>query len=55
MIEIYRNSIMEAKNAGIPLKPRTIDAGDLIAAKKNGRLWPCRDTCCRIHTVVPKA
>ena len=34
MIEIYRNSIMDAKNAGIPLKPRTINAGDLIAAKK---------------------
>ncbi|MCG8553519.1 MAG: hypothetical protein MI799_24195 [Desulfobacterales bacterium] len=34
MIEIYRNSILEAENAGIPLKPRTINAGDLIAAKK---------------------
>jgi hypothetical protein len=34
LIEIYRNSIMEAKNAGIPLKPRTINASDLIAAKK---------------------
>jgi hypothetical protein len=34
MIEIYRNSIMDAQNAGIPLKPRTINAGDLIAAKK---------------------
>ncbi|PIE63334.1 MAG: hypothetical protein CSA25_00640 [Desulfobacter postgatei] len=34
MIEIYRNSIMDAQNAGIPLKPRTINASDLIAAKK---------------------
>ncbi|WP_321493565.1 hypothetical protein [uncultured Desulfobacter sp.] len=34
MIENYRNSILEAGNAGIPLKPRTINAGDLIAAKK---------------------
>lgn len=34
MIEIYRNSIMEAKNAEISLKPRTINAGNLIAAKK---------------------
>ena len=34
MIEVYRDSIIDAKNAGIPLKPRTITAGDLIAAKK---------------------
>ncbi len=34
MVDVYRNSILDAKNAGIPLKPRTINASDLIAAKK---------------------
>ena len=29
-----KNPIMDAKNASIPLKPRTINAGDLIATKK---------------------
>jgi hypothetical protein len=34
IVEIYRDSICQAKNAGIPLKKRTITAGDLIAEKE---------------------
>jgi hypothetical protein len=34
LVEIYRKSIKTAKNAGIPLKKRTISADDLIAEKK---------------------
>ncbi|MCG8632980.1 MAG: hypothetical protein MI863_04085, partial [Desulfobacterales bacterium] len=33
LVEIYRDSIIQAKNAGIPLDSRTIGAGDLIAEK----------------------
>ena len=34
MVEIYRNSIRQARDAGIPLKKKTITADDLIAEKK---------------------
>jgi len=34
LVEIYRNSICQARDAGIPLKNKTITAGDLIAEKK---------------------
>ncbi|MCP3871543.1 MAG: hypothetical protein GY699_00080 [Desulfobacteraceae bacterium] len=34
LIETYRDSIRLAKNAGIPLKKRTLSADDLIAEKK---------------------
>jgi hypothetical protein len=34
LVEIYRNSICEARDAGIPLKKKTIAADDLIAEKK---------------------
>ncbi|NOX33307.1 MAG: hypothetical protein GXP56_06160 [Deltaproteobacteria bacterium] len=34
LIETYRESILLARNAGIPLKKRTITADDLIAEKK---------------------
>jgi len=34
LVQIYRDSIIEARTAGIPLDCRTIDAGDLIAEKK---------------------
>ena len=34
LVEIYRESIRQAKNAGIPLKKKTITADDLIAEKK---------------------
>ncbi len=34
LVEIYRDSIIQARNAGIPLNTRTISAGDLIAEKR---------------------
>lgn len=34
LVEIYRTSILQARNAGIPLASRTIGAGDLIAEKQ---------------------
>ncbi|MBU0970626.1 MAG: hypothetical protein KKC20_08255 [Proteobacteria bacterium] len=34
LVEIYRESIRQARNAGIPLKKKTITADDLIAEKK---------------------
>ena len=34
LVEIYRNSICEARDAGIPLQKKTITADDLIAEKK---------------------
>ncbi|MCG8683832.1 MAG: hypothetical protein MI892_03085, partial [Desulfobacterales bacterium] len=34
LVEIYRNSIIQAQNAGIPLNRRTINASDLIAEKQ---------------------
>ncbi len=34
MVEIYRESILQARNAGIPLKKKTLTADDLIAEKK---------------------
>lgn len=34
LVEIYRNSIFLARNAGIPLNSRTISASDLIAEKR---------------------
>ena len=34
LADVYRQSIIQARNAGIPLSPRTISAADLIAEKK---------------------
>ena len=34
LADVYRQSIIQARDAGIPLSPRTISAADLIAEKK---------------------
>lgn len=33
LVDIYKNSIIQARNAGIPLNKRTINTGDLVAEK----------------------